>query len=124
MSSNAEPLQLDVVMLINKKTASASEIFATAMKAHGAAQLVGTSTYGKATLEETFELKNGFWAKFIVGAMYDPRGRSWYKSGVVPDFYIDQDVDLHAKLEPLGAQQRLAKDLQLNAAWRLLKEES
>ena len=124
VSSNAKPLQLEVVMLINKKTASASEIFATAMKAHGVAQLVGTSTYGKATLEETFELQNGFRTKFIVGAMYSPRGRSWFKSGVLPDFYVDQDIDLHAKLESLTAQQRLAKDLQLNAAWRLLKGES
>ena len=124
VSSNSDPLHLEVVMLINKKTASASEIFATAMKAHGFAQLVGTASYGKATLEETFELKNGFRAKFIVGAMYDPRGRSWYKSGVIPDFYIDQDVDLHGKLESLPVQQRLSKDLQLNAAWRLLKGES
>jgi len=124
VSSNPAPMQgFNIVILMNKSTASSSEIFATAMRAHGAAQLVGTSTYSKATLEETFLLANGFRTKFIIGAMYDPRGRSWHKAGVSPDFYIEQPPELFEKLAAEPPKIRLDKDLQLSAAWRLLTEQ-
>jgi carboxyl-terminal processing protease len=122
VSSNPEPIKASLILLVDHNTGSASEIFAAALQAHKAARLVGTATLGKATLEETFELDNGYRVKFIVGAMYNPTGRSWYKSGLYPDFYVEQDAELYTKAATLPVVKRLEKDLQLNTAWKLLLE--
>lgn len=120
VSSNHSPIEAEIVILVDKGTASSSEIFASSLQTHKLAQLVGTATYGKATLEETFELRNGYRVKFIVGALYNPRGRSWYKHGLHPDFYVEQDAEMHNKLAALPVQQRIEQDLQLATAWKLL----
>lgn len=122
VSDNADPVSAQVIVLLDRESASASEIFAAAMQAHGLARLVGTTSFGKATLEETFRLDNDYRVKFIVGAMYDPRGRSWYRNGLVPDFFIEQKAGLHKRLAALPVATRLGRDPQLNAAWKLLRD--
>ncbi|RKZ34202.1 MAG: hypothetical protein DRQ37_07945, partial [Gammaproteobacteria bacterium] len=121
VSANDSPLRMKLVALVDSDTASASEIFASALQAHGLAPLVGTTTRGKATMEKTFTLENDYRVKFIIGALFEPRGKSWQESGLRPDFHIAADKEqlkLAAKL-PLSA--RIERDAQLRAAWRLLR---
>ena len=121
ISSNEAPVGMDLVVLVDKETGSSAEIFAAALRAHGKARIVGTQTYGKATLEETFKLANDWRVKFIVRAMYDPKGRSWHARGLQPDFAVSMEPALRRKAEKLPVETRLQKDLQLNAAWKLLR---
>jgi carboxyl-terminal processing protease len=51
--------EIPLAILVNKNTASAAEIIAGALKAHGRAKLIGESTYGKDTIQLVFDLKDG-----------------------------------------------------------------
>lgn len=121
VSGNRQPFNFELVILVNEKTASSSEIFAGALQANGRARLVGASTFGKATVEKTFTLENQYRVKFIVGAMYKPGGKSWYESGLKPDFTVEEDASRLATLARLPIEERLRNDRQLNAAWQLLQ---
>ena len=118
VSSNDEPLSIALAVLVDDKTASASEMFARALQAHQVAVLVGTNTFGKATLEQTFTLDGDHRVKFIVGALYGPRGQSWYENGLQPDILVPG----RAQWDPatLAAGEGLARDSQLRAAWQFL----
>lgn len=50
---------LPLVVLVNENTASAAEIIAGSIQAHGRAQLIGATTYGKNTIQEVFDLQDG-----------------------------------------------------------------
>jgi carboxyl-terminal processing protease len=121
VSGNHSPMSFDLVIIVNKQTASSSEIFAGALQANQRARLVGTPTFGKATVEKTFTLENQFRVKFIVGAMYRPGGKSWQGNGLRPDFVVEEDAKRLAKIARLPIEDRLRNDRQLNAAWQLLQ---
>lgn len=122
VSSNERPYDMDIIVLVNKQTASSSEVFSAALRGHGRAKMVGTQTLGKASLEQSFKLKNNYFVKFITGALYDPQGRSWQGIGLRPDYYVEQNIDALGSLNKLPLNQRLQKDVQLSAAWKLLSE--
>ena len=121
VSGNNAPMSFDLVIIVNKKTASSSEIFAGALQANRRSRLVGTPTFGKATVEKTFTLENQIRVKFIVGAMYRPGGKSWQGKGLRPDFVVEEDAKRLAKIARLPIEDRLRNDRQLNAAWQLLQ---
>lgn len=122
VSTNANPANFKIIVLVNKHTASSAEVFASALRDHQKARLVGTRTHGKASVEGTYSLKNGYYAKFIIAAMYSPRGQSWHSKGLLPDYLIEADASTVNKLRALPFQQQLQTDLQLATAWNLLKE--
>ena len=119
VSGNDAPIPVRAVVLVNAGTASAAEMLAAALDAHGLATLVGRSTFGKATMEETFTLGNGYRIKFIVGALYDPRGTSWHARGLTPDIVTETAAPLPAEVP---AAERLRRDSALAAAWHLLAD--
>lgn len=121
ISSNAAPVPMELVALVDRETGSSAEIFAAALRGHGKARIVGTRTYGKATLEETFRLANDWRVKFVVRAMFDPEGKSWHAGGLQPDFAVSMDKAVRREAEKLPVEARLKKDVQLNAAWKLLR---
>lgn len=121
ISSNAAPAKMKLVVLVDRRTGSSAEIFAAALRSHGVARIVGAPTYGKATLEETFRLANDWRVKFVVRAMFDPEGKSWHAGGLQPDFAIAMDAKLRREADRLPPAERLKKDVQLNAAWKLLR---
>ena len=118
VSSNPEPLPVGLAILVDEKTASASEMFAGALQAHGLAVLVGTTTFGKATLEQTYTLSGDHRVKFTVGALYDPRGQSWYEKGLQPDILVPGRAQWN--LAALPPSEGLMRDSQLRAAWQFL----
>ena len=119
-SANRKPFKFEISILVNHKTASSAEILTSSLQDHQQALIVGTRTFGKAVFEKTYTLENQYRLKFITGAMYSPRGRSWQSIGVTPDFLVEQDdntLDILLKMEP---KERLRKDVAMITAYKLL----
>lgn len=77
-----------VVVLVNQDSASASEIFAAALKENKAATIVGTTTYGKGLIQRSWDLSNGFELKVTVEEYYTPNKNAIQKRGLTPDVEV------------------------------------
>ena len=74
-----------IVVLVNGRSASASEIVAGALQDLGRATIVGTRTFGKGSVQTLVPLPNGGAMKLTVARYYTPTGRSIQTHGVTPD---------------------------------------
>lgn len=119
-SVNPKPFKFDIAILVNRKTASSAEILTSSLQDHQQALIVGTRTFGKAVFEKTYTLENQYRLKFITGAMYSPRGRSWQSIGVTPDFLVEQDDNTLNILLKMAPKERLRKDVAMITAYKLL----
>lgn len=85
----AEPGQwipgIPMVVLVNRWTASASEVLAGALQDHGRAVLVGETTFGKATVQTVVQLRNGSALKLTTARYFTPAGRLINETGISPD---------------------------------------
>ena len=115
------PFDFDMVVLVNKNTASAAEIIAAAMQDHKRATIIGTKTFGKGVIETTYTLENQYRVKFISSAMYSPAGRPWQAGGVLPDFLVQQEPPAYESLAKLPIDQRVGGDIYLITALKLLQ---
>jgi carboxyl-terminal processing protease len=83
-----------VIFLINEHSASASEILAAAVKDYNKAVFVGTTTYGKGVAQQMFPLSDGSFLKITMEQFFSPYGNVIHKTGVSPDFEVnDKEVD-------------------------------
>lgn len=92
-SSGKTPLEMPMVVLVNEYTASASEIFAGAVRDYDMAQLVGTKTYGKGVVQSTFYLKDGSAVKLTSASYYTPNGTNINGTGLEPDVVVELDQE-------------------------------
>lgn len=83
-------INLPLVIIVNQNTASASEIFAGALKDYKKAILVGTPTFGKGTVQSLIEFRDGSALKLTVARYYTPLGYSIQAEGIQPDIYIEE----------------------------------
>ena len=99
---------LPLVVLINNGSASASEIVAGALQDHKRAVIVGTTSFGKGSVQNIFGLQKYSKAaiKLTVQRYYTPSGKSIQGTGITPDIEIPP-----AKLEVLEQRQSFEKDL-------------
>lgn len=136
-----------IVILINGGTASASEIVSGALHDNGKAVLVGTKTFGKASMQVVIPLDDGSALKLTTAKYYTPSGELIQAKGIVPDIVIEYDQineetdkvqarekDLKGHLEgdnegaDEGAEGFLTDDNQLKCAvdllnsWEILKK--
>ncbi len=74
-----------LVVLVNGASASASEIVAGALKAHGRATVAGTRTFGKGSVQTVMPLSGGAAIKLTTSRYYTPDGASIQGEGIVPD---------------------------------------
>ncbi len=79
-----------LVVLVNERTASASEIVAGALSDHKRATLVGVRTFGKGSVQEVIELPDGSALKLTIARYYTPKGRSIQAQGIEPDIVVEQ----------------------------------
>lgn len=85
-------MDMPVVILINENSASASEILAAALKDNYGAILIGTKSYGKGKVQQTYNLENGGMAKFTSAKWYRPNGSCIDGVGLIPDYVIDLET--------------------------------
>ncbi len=83
-------LKQPLVVLVNEGSASASEIVAGAIQDHGRGVIIGTTTFGKASVQTLLELRNGAAMKLTTARYYTPAGRSIQGVGIVPDVVVPQ----------------------------------
>tara|TARA_Y100001958_G_C21213015_1_gene538586 strand:- start:237 stop:1373 length:1137 start_codon:yes stop_codon:yes gene_type:complete len=79
-----------IVVLINNGSASASEIFAGALKDHKRAIILGENSYGKGSVQSIIPLRNGGGMRLTISKYYLPSGKSISEVGVVPDILVEE----------------------------------
>ena len=80
-----------VIVLINNGSASASEIFAGALKDHKRAIILGENSYGKGSVQSIIPLKNGGGIRLTISKYYLPSGKSISEVGVSPDIIVKEE---------------------------------
>ena len=82
-----------IVVLINNGSASASEIFAGALKDHKRAIILGENSYGKGSVQSIIPLRNGGGMRLTISKYYLPSGKSISEVGVTPDILVKEEGD-------------------------------
>ena len=82
-----------IVVLINNGSASASEIFAGALKDHKRAIILGESSCGKGSVQSIIPLRNGGGMRLTISKYYLPSGKSISEVGVTPDILVEEEGD-------------------------------
>ena len=77
-----------IVVLVNEGTASAAEIVAGALQDNGRALIIGTKTFGKASVQTVIPLEDGSALKLTTARYYTPKGRSIQAEGIKPDILV------------------------------------
>jgi carboxyl-terminal processing protease len=79
---------IPLVLLVDRGSASASEVLAGALQDHGRALIIGERTFGKGTVQSVLPLRNGGGIKLTTARYYTPLGRSIQAEGIVPDIAL------------------------------------
>lgn len=104
-AGGAIPSSVPMVVLVDRDTASASEIVTAALQDHGRATVVGTHTYGKGVFQELEPLSGGGAIKITVGEYFTPNGRNLggggvkEGAGITPEVRVPKGVDTEHGLE-------------------------
>jgi carboxyl-terminal processing protease len=83
----------EVAVLVNGTSASASEIFAGAIQDLGIGPVIGTQTYGKGVVQNTYTLSDGSAFKLTVEKYYTPNGQDIDGNGITPDILVEENED-------------------------------
>lgn len=96
---------LAMVILVDKGSASAAEILAGALHSYGIAQLVGTNTFGKGSVQELVPITSNTALKVTVARWLGPDGKQIPPDGIAPDVRVDiSDAQHAAGYDPQMAQ--------------------
>jgi len=93
---------LKMVVLVNKGSASASEIVAGALRDHGVATIVGEKTFGKGSVQELVPITNNTSLKVTIARWLTPNGHSISEEGLEPDVVVEipEDIEEDDTLDP------------------------
>ena len=89
-STGPGSFQKPITVLINGATASASEVLAIALQESADATVIGTTSYGKGTIQESYKLSTGATIKFTVQEWLSPNGNTVNEVGVKPDIEVSE----------------------------------
>jgi carboxyl-terminal processing protease len=102
-SSGADPEDVPLVVLINRGSASASEIVAGAIQDHGRGLIVGETSFGKGLVQRVFPLPFNTGLTLTTARYYTPYGRSLqrdYSNGSLYDYYTRHDAEAQPAASP------------------------
>ena len=116
-TSDSAELNVPIVILTNKGTASAAELFAAAIRDYGKAKIVGSNTYGKGVLQDIYSLDDGSAIKITTAQFNPPKSENFDGVGIKPDFV----VDLTAEQEKTWYELDYTTDPQLIKALSVVK---
>ena len=106
--SNSKPILVPLVIIVNRNTSSAAEMFAAAMQDRNRGVVIGERTYGKGSVQDFVELKDGSKLEITVALYLTPSGRSIEGVGVTPDLVVkESDLTIKA-LQILGGLAELS----------------
>lgn len=95
--SEATELNMPMAVLVNGSTASAAELFTSAVRDYEKATIVGTTTYGKGCMQTTIPLSD-YSAVSVTYRMYNPPfSDNYHGIGIVPDVEVELDESLLSK---------------------------
>ncbi len=95
--SDAEAIDIPLVVLVNGNSASASEILAGAVQDSGTGVIVGTQTYGKGCVQNLYKIPDGSGVKVTIQKYYTPSGVCIHGVGITPDYVVENEmIDLNS----------------------------
>lgn len=113
--SDANKINVPLVLLVNGGSASASEIVSGAVRDYKAGTLIGTKTFGKGLVQTIIGLKDGSGVKVTIAKYYTPSGECIQGKGITPDIVLDlPEKDKNRELTH-------AEDIQLQKAIEVIK---
>ena len=115
--SDGQMWDVELAVLVNDMSASASEILAAALQDAGRAVIVGEQTFGKGIVQTQITFReDGAGMQLTTASYYTPSGRSIHGVGVTPDIQVEMDE------ENFSGTLSLEQDPQLRAAWQVLMD--
>ena len=99
--SDADSADLELVVLVNENTASASEILTAAIKENDAGKVIGSKTFGKGVTQVSKRFSDGSAAKLTVSEYLTPDGNHVNDKGITPDIEASDDEILDRALSEL-----------------------
>lgn len=89
ITSDASSFDVPIAVLANSSTASAGELFCAALQDYDKATIIGTQTYGKGTMQTTYQLGDGSAVSLSVAYYNPPFSDNYHGIGVTPDIEVD-----------------------------------
>lgn len=88
-----EKREYKIVVLFNEGSASASEVLIAALKESYGAITIGTKSYGKGKVQQTYSLEDGSMVKYTSAKWLTPNGTCIDNVGIIPDYVVELDKD-------------------------------
>lgn len=117
-SSGDTHMDYPLAVLVNEDSASASEIFAGAIKDYEYGTLIGTTTFGKGIVQSVIPLEDGDAIKLTTAKYFTPKGNYIHGVGIEPDIELEYEY-----LDPEGDSYEMQYDNQILKAIEVLSEE-
>jgi len=95
--SNKDKHSYPIVLLVNEGSASASEIVAGALQDHDRCVVLGTTSFGKGSVQTVEPLRDGSGLKLTIARYYTPDGHAIQARGIIPDVVVEQRKILAGK---------------------------
>jgi len=111
-SARRHAFDMPLAVLIDEGSASASEIVAGALQDHRRAVIVGTTSFGKASVQNMFPLPDGSSLKLTIGKYYTPNGHCIQAIGIMPDIEVEAMALMPRPRPPQKREKDLERALQ------------
>lgn len=113
-SDDKKEITIPLSVLVNESSASASELFVSAVKDYGKGTIVGTTTFGKGIMQHLVPLGDNTALKLTVGNFYTKSGYLIHENGVEPDVAVELNEELKTMVEiPKDQDNQLQKAIEV-----------
>ena len=113
-------LNIPMVVLVNKGSASGSEIVAAALRENNRAILLGVTTFGKGSVQTIIPLSDGSALRLTTSKYYTPSGRSIHEKGIDPDVVVEKKMIENAK-EDVFQKLEKKKDFEYKNDYQIIR---
>lgn len=108
-SDDKEQLSIPIVVLLNKASASASEVFSGCLKDYGKATIVGETSFGKGIVQTLYSFGDGSRIKLTTSSYYSPDGINIHGTGIEPDIEVSDNPETEVDEQLEAAINELTK---------------
>ena len=114
---------LPLIIMINEGSASASEIVAGALQDNKRATIVGSKSYGKASVQTIQQLSDGSALKLTTARYYTPLGRDIHTLGITPDIIVEYEKDKVVELpDPYNKDNQLFETIKIATGMKAVSQ--